>query len=114
MSLINCEVSLSLAWSNNCILTDITTREANPGADSSVVAIAAPTDATFEITDTKLYVPLVTLSAENDNKLFEQLKTGFKRAITWNKYRSGISNPTININLNYLIDPTNVNRLFVL
>ena len=59
---------------------------------------------------------MVTLSSENDNKLLEKLKTGFKRTITWNKYRSEMSNQTKNNNLNYLIDPTftNVNRLFVL
>ena len=74
------------------------------------------TNATFKITDCKLYVPVVTLSAENDNKLLEQLKTGFKRTIKWNKYRSEMSNQTKNNNLNYLIDPTftNVNRVFVL
>ena len=65
---------------------------------------------------TKLYVPVVILSAEDDNKLLEQLKTGFERTIKWNKYRSEISNQTKSNNLNYLIDPTftNVNRLFVL
>ena len=59
---------------------------------------------------------MVTLSAENDNKLLEQLKTGFKKTIKWNEYRSEISNKDANNNLNYLIDPTftNVNRLFVL
>ena len=79
-------------------------------------AINNPTGATFKITDTKLYVPVVTLSAENDNKLLEQLKTGFKGTITWNKYRPEMSNQTISNNLNYLIDRalTNVNRLFVL
>ena len=63
-----------------------------------------------------MYVPVVTLSAENDNKLLQQLKTGFKKTIKWNKYRSEISNQTKYNNLNYLIDPTftNVNRLFVL
>ena len=63
-----------------------------------------------------MYVPVVTLSAENDNKLLEELKTGFKRTIKWKKYRSEISNLTKYNNLNYLIDPTfnNVNRLFVL
>ena len=56
------------------------------------------------------------LSAEDDNKLLEQLKTGFKRTVKRNKYRSEMSNQTKNNNLNYLIDPifTNVNRLFVL
>ena len=62
-----------------------------------------------------LYVPMVTLSAENNNKLLEQLKSGYKRSIKWNKYMSQMSNQNKN-NLNYLIDPTfsNVNRLFVL
>ena len=64
----------------------------------------------------KLFVPVVTLSGENNNKLSEQLKTEIKRTIKWNKYRSEMSNQTKNNNLNYLIDPTftNVNRLFVL
>ena len=63
-----------------------------------------------------MYVPVVTLSAESDNKLLDQLKTGFKRTVTWNKYISEMSNQTRNNNLNYCIDPTftNVNRLFVL
>ena len=63
-----------------------------------------------------MYAPVINLSAENENKLLEQLKTGFKRTITWNKYRSETSNKIVNKNLNYLIDPTftNVNRLFVL
>ena len=66
--------------------------------------------------DCKLYVPGVPLSAENDNKLLDQLKTGFKRTNKWKKYGPEISNQTKNNKLNYLIDPTftNVNRLFVL
>ena len=81
-----------------------------------MIAIVAPTELTFEITDTKLYVPVVTLSKENDTKLLEQLKSGFKRTIKWNKYRSQMTDQNTNNNLNYLIDPTftNVNRLFVL
>ena len=68
------------------------------------------------LTDTKLYVPVVTLSRENDIKLLEQLKSGFKRAIKWNKYRSKMSIQSNNNNPNYLIDPTftNFNKLFVL
>ena len=59
---------------------------------------------------------MVTLSAENDNKLLEHLKSGFRITIKWNKYMSQMSNQNKNNNLNYLIDPTfsNVNRLFVL
>ena len=76
----------------------------------------SPTNATFQITDTKLYVPVVTLSTEDDNNFLEQLKSGFKRTIKWNKYRSEMTNQTKTNNLNYLIDPTfnKVNRLFVL
>ena len=113
MPLINCEVSVTLTWSENCVLTSKATRKAAPGVD----AINNPKGATFKIKDTKLYVFLiVTLSAENDHKLLEQLKTGLKRTITWNKYRSEMFHQTINNNLNYLIDPTftNVNSLFVL
>ena len=63
-----------------------------------------------------MYVPVVTLSAENDNKLLELVKIGFKRTVKWNKYRLEMSDQVANNNLNYLIDPTfiNVNRLFLL
>ena len=56
-----------------------------PAADPAIVA---PSGAKFKITDTKLYVPVVTLSKGNDIKLLEQLKSGFKKTIKWNKYRS--------------------------
>ena len=107
--LVNCEVSLILTWYENCILTSKAMRDADPDADPTVAGINNPTNAVFKITDCKLYVPVVTLSAENDNKLLEQLKTGFKRTITWNKYRSEMSNLTKNNNLNYLIDSTFTN-----
>ena len=75
-----------------------------------------PTGIEFQIKDTKLYVPFITLSKENDTKLLEKLKSGFKKTIKWNKYRSQMTIQPQNNNLNYLIDPTftNVNRLFVL
>ena len=71
---------------------------------------------TFQITATKLYVPVITLSKENDIKLLEQLKSRFKRNIKWNKYRSQMTAQPSDNNLNYLIDPTitNVNTLFLL
>ena len=114
--LINSEISLTLTCSENCVITSKATRDADPDADPTVAETNNPINGVFKITDCKLYVPVVTLSAENDNKLLEQLKTGFKRTITWNKYRSEMSNQTKNNNLNYLIDPTftTVNRLFVL
>ena len=81
-----------------------------------MAAVNNPTNETFEIKDTKLHVPVVTLSTKNDNKRLEQLKTGFKRTIKWNKYGSEMANQTKNNNLNYLINPTinKVKRLFVL
>ena len=98
------------------MLIDKSTRDANYGVNPVAYEINNPENATFQITDTKLYVPVVTLSKENDIKLLEQLKSGFKRTIKWNKYRSQMTIQPKNRNLNYLIDPTftNVNRLFVL
>ena len=79
-------------------------------------AIVVPSGATFKITDTKLYAPIITLSKGNDRKLLEQSKLGFKRTIKWNKYRSQITIQLQNHNLSYSVDPTftDVNRLFVL
>ena len=77
-------------------------------------AILAPSGAKFKITDTKLYLPVVTLSRENGIKHLEQLKSGLKKIIKWNKYRSQITIQPQNNNLYYLIDSTltKVNRLF--
>ena len=109
---------MPLSWSKHCVITSLENRlVAAPQVGNPLVYDDSPTNAVFEITDCKLYVPAVTLSAEDDNKLLEQLKTGFKRTIKWNKYRSEMSNQTKNNNLNYLIDPTFtrlLNRLFVL
>ena len=115
--LVDCEVSLTLSWSETCVITSLKKRlvAAAQGGNPAVYD-DSPTNATFEITDCKLYVPVVISSAENDNRLSEQLKTGFKRTIKWNNNRSKISNQTKNNNLNHLIDPTftNVNRLLFL
>ena len=111
MPLINCEMSLILTWSTECVITSMERRViTNTQRDTS------PTNATFRITDTKLYVPVVTLATENDKILLEQLRTGFKRTIKWNKHWSEMTNQTQNNNLDYLIDSTftKVNRLFVL
>ena len=60
----------------------------------------------FSITDAKLYVSIVTLSTQDNAKLLQQLKSGFKRTINWNKYQSNISTERPNQNLDYLIDPS--------
>ena len=101
--LINCEIELILSWSKNCALVDMTVRAA--GNNSDPQTIVAPTGLEFQITDTKLYVPVVTLSKESDTKLLEQLKSEFKRIVKWNKYRSQMTVQISNNNLNYLIDP---------
>ena len=79
--LINCEINLILTWSENCVITSKATRDADPGADPAVTAVNNSTNATFKLKDTKLYAPVVTLLTEDDNKLLEKLKTGFKRTI---------------------------------
>ena len=101
MPLINCEVNLILTWSSTCVLAAI--GNANQAA-------------TFEITDTKLYVPVLTLSTQENTKFLQQLKSSFKRVINWNKYLSKPELLAQNPNLNHLIEPSfqGVNRLFVL
>ena len=103
-----------LTWSKNFALADMTVRAA--GNNYNPPAIAAPTGLEFQITDTKLYVLVVTLSKENDKNLLEQLKSGFKRNVKWNKYRSQMTVQSNNNNLNYLIYSTftKVTRLFIL
>ena len=98
MPLINCEVNLILTWSSTFFITN---------SDDA---------GTFAITDTKLYVPVVTLSTQENTRFLQQLKSGFKRVINWNKYLSKPELLAQNPNLNHLIEPSfqRVNRLFVL
>ena len=110
-------MSLALNWSGNFVITSLEKILVTAAqGDNPEVRDKSPTNATFTITDCNLYVLVVTLSAANDNKLLEQLKARFKRAVKWNKYRSEMPNEAKYNNLNYLIDPafTNVNRLVVL
>ena len=101
MPLINCEFDLILTWPADCVVT------------YTDVANQVPT---FTITETNLYVPVVTLSAQDNAKLLPQLKSGFKRTISWNKYLAKPELLAQNANLNHLIEPSfqGVNRLFVL
>ena len=89
---------------------------ARRNAEGNNLAIVPARELEFQIKVTKLYAPVVTLLTENEKNFLEQLKTGFKRTIKWNKYRSQMAIQNNNNNLNYLIDPTfmNVNGLFVL
>ena len=111
MPLISCEVSLELKWNKKCVIASMQ-RELNLDGGNT----EASTDATLSITDCKLYIPVVTLSKDDEIQLLTNLKSGFTRELRWNKYRSQMSTEAVNNNLNILIDPTftNVNRLFVL
>ena len=99
MSLIICEISLQLKWSRKCIL---------------VIGTEANQEPEFKITDTKLYVLVVTLSTQDNVKLLKQLESGFKRTINWNKYQSTKTNQAQNRYLDFLIDPSfhGVSKLF--
>ena len=99
--LINCEVNLILTWPENCLIvsTDV--------AGQNVI---------FAITDTKLYVHVITLSQQDNAKLLQQLKSGFKRVTNWNKYLSKPELFARNPNLNHLVEPSfqGINKLLVL
>ena len=101
MLLINCDINLILTWSSNWVI--VSTNNANQNA-------------TFAITNTRLYVPVVTLSTQENAKLLQQSKSGFKRVINWDKYLSKPELLAQNPNLNHLVEPSfqGVNRLFVL
>ena len=114
MPLINCKVELSLRWIENCVRTT-----ADINADANATGAGS---ATFEIADAKLYVLIVTLSAEDNVKLSKLLREGFKRSIYWNKYKV-IENKIVEIAANNeekyireLLDSSyqGVKRLFVL
>ena len=86
MPLINCKFELSLKQYETCLLTTATT-------------------ATFEVTDAKLYVPIVTLSVEDNLKLSKLLSEGFKRPIYWNEYKvtpNKITEITANNDIKYI------------
>ena len=108
---ISCEVSLELKWNKTCV---ITSQQIGVNLDGGNTAAA--TGATLTTNDCKLYIPVVTLSKDDEIKLLTNLKSEFTREIEWNQYRSQMSTEANNNNLNILIDPTftNVNRLFVL
>ena len=101
MPLINCEIELDLSWAKDCVSSE---------HHNSI------TGANFKITGTTLYVPVVTLSINHNTKFLENIKQGFKRIISRNKYRSKTTTQPQNNKLDYLIDLTfrNINKLFVL
>ena len=101
MVLIDCEVNLILTWSIDCVI--LYTNVTNQGS-------------TFSIADTKLYVPVVTLSTQDNAKFLPQLQSGFKRKINWSKYLPKPESLEQNPDLNYLVEPSfqGINTFFVL
>ena len=81
-------INLILTWSKDCVITSSTG------------------EGKFAITETKLYVPVVTLSTKDNEKLLQQLKSGFKKTINLNKYESSVKTIAQNRYLNYLINPS--------
>ena len=84
MPLVNCKIDLELTWNKNCVLCSNVTSNNNR--------------VTFMITDTKLYVPIVTLSTKDNTNLTKQLNEGFKRTVYWNQYQTKIRSETANAN----------------
>ena len=98
MPLINCKIHLELNWTKDCVMSTIA-------------------DTTFKITNTKLYVPIVTLSSKDNVKLVKLLEEGFKRPAYWNEYQTKIETRNLDNN-NLTRFPLNasfqgVRRLFV-
>ena len=101
MPLINYEICLQLKWSKSCIL---------------VAGTAANQSPEFKITDTKLYLPVITLPTQDNIILLQQLESGFKRTNNWNKYLPKTTDQARNRYLDFLIDASfqGVNRLFLM
>ena len=85
MPLINHEINLILTWSEDCVVS------------------SATGETKFKITDTKLHIPIATLSTQDNIKLLQQLKSGFKRTINRNKYQTRVSAEEVNQYLDFLI-----------
>ena len=98
MPLITYEISLQLKWTKNCTIVASIVNNQNPS---------------FQITHTKLYIPVVTLSTQENIKFLKQLGFGFKRTINWNKYLAKRTDQAQNRSFNYLINLSfqGVNRL---
>ena len=107
MPLINCKIKLNLTWKKECVLS----------IDADTDAANAANNAVFIINDTKLYVPVVTLSKEDNKDFIEQQNKGFQRSIYWNEYKTKGQNEGEDANVFKYINlgPSfqGVNRLFV-
>ena len=110
MPLINCKIHLELNWNNNCVMYSADTYA---GADND-----SNRETTFQVTSTKLYVPMINLSTKGNVNLTKQLNEGFKRSVYLNEFKSKIETKTTNNNnvIRFPLDTSlqGVNRLLVL
>ena len=110
LPLINCKIHLELEWDDNCVMYGA---NIYAGGDK-----AYNRETKFQITSTKLYVPVVTLSTKDNENLTKQLDEGFKRSVYWNEYKSKIETKNLDANnvTRFPLDASfqGVNRLFVL
>ena len=106
MPLINCKIELELWWLNCCVLSAVGNDNANDNDDIII----------FTIKDTKLYVPVVSLSARDNHKLIKLLRKGFERSVYWNEYKTKTENKNTTNEYKYFLELifVGVNRLFVL
>ena len=106
MPLINCKIELKLKWENYCVLS--ASAEDNANAKSNNII--------FTIKDTKLYVPVVTLSARDKQKVSKLLSKGFERSVYWNEYKTKSETKNTKSEYRYFLESNFVaaNRLFVL
>ena len=114
LPLINYETELDLAWSKDCILSETLNNAKvpdNPIANPAIARLSegSNSNATFKLNSTKIYVPVATLFINDSIKFLENIKQGFKRTLSWNKYRSEITAQPKKSNLDYMIDPTIMN-----
>ena len=115
--MINYQIELDMSWLRNCVISEIS-RTAEVAANPPKLSRreSETTGATFKMKNAKLYVPIVTLSMKDNINVLENIKQGFKRIISWNKYRSEVTRQPKNNKLDYMIYVAfmNISGLFVL
>ena len=116
LSLFYCKIELDLSWTRYCVMSEMSRTYRAVGDPPVQQITTAATSRKFSINNTKLCVPVVTLSFNDNIKFLENIKQGFTQTLSWNKYRFEITTQLKNSNLYFLINPTfrNTNRLFVL